>query len=477
MSFGWGWRADPSFGGRKIMLGKALQPEIEELIEKRHFDELRELFVELEIPDVAEIVADLSPKDQAVVFRILPAGLAADVFEYLPLEDQEQLMHNLSMEAVGELLNSMAPDDRTRLLEELPGSVTQRLLKTLNPDELRIARTLLGYPDQSIGRLMTPDYVAVQPEWTIDQMMKHIRKVGIESETINVIYVIDPKGHLLDDIKLRQIVMADPDKRVEDLMNHSFTSLLATDDQEVAVAAFRKYDRTALPVTDSQGVLLGIVTLDDALEVAEEEATEDIQKLGGMEALDMPYMNVGLGEMIRKRAGWLVILFLGEMMTSTAMSYFEFTISKAVVLALFIPLIISSGGNSGSQAASLVIRALALGEITMKDWWAVVRRELLTGLALGFILGGIGFARVAISSLFTTMYGPHEYWVATTIAVTLVGVVTWGTLVGSMLPIILRRFGLDPAVSSAPFVATLVDVVGIVIYFSIAVLLLTGRVL
>ncbi len=459
------------------MLGKALQPEIDELVRTRQFDELREVLVELEIPEIAEIVADLEPTDQGVVFRILPGALAADVFEYLPLEDQEQLVRNLSTELLGELLNGMAPDDRTRLLEELPGGVTQRLLKTLNPEELRIARTLLGYPEESVGRLMTPDYVAVQPEWTIADVMRHIRNVGIESETINVIYVTDPKGRLLDDIKLRQIVLADPEKKVEDLMNHSFTALCATDDREAAVTAFRNYDRNALPVTDTQGILVGIVTLDDALQVAEAEATEDIQKLGGMEALDLPYMRVGIAEMIRKRAGWLVLLFIGEMLTSTAMGFFEHQIERAVILALFIPLIISSGGNSGSQAASLVIRALALGEVTLKDWFFVVRRELASGLVLGGILGAIGFVRVAIGAQMGDIYGSHPYLIGATISLTLVSVVTLGTLVGSMLPLVLRRLGLDPAVSSAPFVATLVDVFGIVIYFTIAVFLLSGRVL
>ncbi len=459
------------------MLGKALQPEIQEMIKARHFDDLRDQLAELEVADIADILEDLSSEDQAVLFRILPRHLAADVFEFLELEFQEQLLKNLSIENVSDVLNEMAPDDRTRLLEELPGSITQRLLKALNPEELKVAQKLLGYPEESIGRLMTPDYIAVHPDWTIEQVMKHIRNVGIESETINVIYVVDPKGHLLDDIRLRQIVMAPLEKTVEDLMNFNYVSLHATDDQEIAVQAFRKYNRSALPVTDAAGVLLGIVTLDDALSVAEEEATEDIQKFGGMEALDMPYMRVGFAEMIRRRVGWLVVLFISEMFTSTAMSFFEGTIQKAAVLALFIPLIISSGGNSGSQAATLIIRAISLGELKLADWWFVVRRELFSGLALGAILGAIGFVRVAGTSLFTTMYGPHPYLISLTIALALIGVVTWGTLIGSMLPIVLKRLGLDPAVSSAPFVATLVDVVGIIIYFFIAMAILRSTVL
>jgi magnesium transporter len=260
-------------------------------------------------------------------------------------------------------------------------------------------------------------------------------------------------------------------------MDHRFVSLKATDDEETAVAVFRREDRTALPVTDSTGVLIGIVTIDDVLDVAEEAATEDIQKIGGMEALDEPYMRIAFSRMVRKRAGWLVILFLGEMLTATAMSFFEREIERAVVLALFVPLIISSGGNSGSQAATLAIRALALGEVGIADWWRVLRREILAGLALGSILGAIGFMRITLWSIFLPIYGPHWLMVALTVGVALIGIVLWGTLAGSMLPFVLRRLGFDPAASSAPFVATLVDVTGLVIYFSVAAIILRGTLL
>jgi magnesium transporter len=307
--------------------------------------------------------------------------------------------------------------------------------------------------------------------------LDYVRRHGQDSETLNMIYVVDEDGVLIDDIRMRKFLLADPDLRVADLMDDRFTSLKANDDRQTAVNVFRQADLAALPVTDSDGVLIGIVTNDDILDVAEELATEDIQRIGGSEALDEPYMKIAFHQMVRKRAGWLVILFLGEMLTATAMGFFEKEIERAVVLALFVPLIISSGGNSGSQAATLVIRALALGEVRLRDWWRIMRREVFSGLALGSILGGIGFLRITIWSAFSDMYGPYWFLVALTVGVALVGIVLWGTLSGSMLPLILRKLGFDTASSSAPFVATLVDVTGLVIYFSVAAIVLRGTLL
>jgi magnesium transporter len=324
---------------------------------------------------------------------------------------------------------------------------------------------------------MTPDYVAVREGWTIQQVLDYVRTHGQDSETLNVLYVLDEHGVLIDDIRIREVLLTDPARRVADVMDRHFIALKATDDQQAAVAEFRQHDRTALPVTDTAGVLIGIVTIDDVLDVAEMEATKDIQRIGGSEALDEPYMDVGFGKMIQKRAGWLTALFMGEMLTATAMGFFEAEISKAVVLALFVPLIISSGGNSGSQASTLVIRALALGEVTLRDWWKVMRREIGAGLALGAILGSIGFLRISVWSAFSDLYGPHWLLVAVTVAFTLLGIVLWGTLVGSLLPFGLRRLGFDPAASSAPFVATLVDVTGLVMYFSVALIVLRGTLL
>jgi magnesium transporter len=324
---------------------------------------------------------------------------------------------------------------------------------------------------------MTPHYVAVREDWTVAQVLDYIRAHGSDSETLNVIYVVDDKGQLIDDIRIREFLLTAPANLVRSLMDRRFVALKATDDQETAVSVFRAEDRSAIPVTDSAGMLIGIVTVDDVLDVAEAEATEDIQRFGGSEALDEPYMEIGFLRMIQKRAGWLTALFLGEMLTATAMGAFEHEIEKAVVLALFVPLIISSGGNSGSQASTLVIRALALGEVKLIDWWRVMRREIGAGLALGGILGTIGFLRIAIWSAFSTLYGAHWLLVAVTVSISLVGVVLWGTLMGSLLPFLLRRLGFDPAASSAPFVATLVDVTGLVIYFSVGIVILRGTLL
>jgi magnesium transporter len=319
--------------------------------------------------------------------------------------------------------------------------------------------------------------VSVHKEWTLRHVLDHVRAHGRDSETLNVIYVVNGNNRLIDDLRIREILLAPLHAVVSDLCDNRFVSLNASDDKKEAVKVFRQYDRTVLPVIDSHGRLVGIVTLDDVLDVAEEEATREIQKFGGLEALDEPYMSTPLLEMIRKRATWLVILFVGEMLTATAMGYFEHEISRAVVLALFVPLIISSGGNSGSQAATLIIRALALGEVKLRDWWRVMRREILSGLLLGLILGTIGFVRIALWSAFSSLYGEHWMLVGLTVSCSLLGIVLWGTITGSMLPFILKWLGMDPATSSAPFVATLVDVTGLIIYFSVALVILHGTLL
>lgn len=453
------------------------QPNLDDIFRSRDFAALRENLSQLTPRDLAELIGDAPAHEQAVFFRILPRKLAAATFEYLPTEKQRHLLSSMAQSDTAAILNEMSPDDRTMLLEELPAEVTKELLTMLPADERAIAITLLGYPENSVGRLMTPDYVAVRPEWTVRYVLDYIREHGADSETLSTIYVVDEGGKLIDDLRIRVFLLAPLYKSVLDVMDRRFVALKATDDQETAVGVFRREDRTALPVTDTTGILIGIVTIDDVLDVAEIEATEDIQKIGGMQALDEPYMKVALGRMVRKRAGWLVILFLGEMLTATAMGFFEEEIKRAVVLALFVPLIISSGGNSGSQAATLVIRALALGEVGVRDWWRVIRREILSGLALGSILGTIGFLRIALWATFTNIYGPHWFLVALTVGVALVGIVLWGTLMGSMLPLILQRLGFDPAASSAPFVATLVDVTGLLIYFSVAAIILHGTLL
>jgi magnesium transporter len=415
-----------------------------------------------------------------IIFRVLPHDLAADVFEYIGIEEQLKLLRAMAHEQVVGILNEMAPDDRTALLEELPSDAARKVIRFLTPEERRVATTLLGYPEDSVGRLMTPDFIAVKEDWTVQEVLDYIRAYGEDSETLNVIYVVDDRGKLIDDIRMREFLLRSLTSPVRELMQKTFVALNVTDSQRDAVNIFRKYDRTVLPVIDSTGVLLGIVTIDDMLDVAEQEATEEFQKFGGMEALEEPYMRIPLWRMVRKRAGWLIILFLGEMLTATAMATYQEELAKALVLALFLPLIVSSGGNSGSQASTLMIRAMALGEVTLRDWWRVMSREVQAGLSLGAILGAIGVVRVGAWAIIGEQYfhrqpyGPHWPLVALTVGISLVGVVIWGTLSGSMLPFLLRRIGADPATSSAPFVATLVDVTGLIIYFSIALVIMRG---
>jgi magnesium transporter len=465
------------------VVGKLLAPEIESLIDARNFGALRELFREWPPADVAEVILDLPEDEQVIIFRVLPAALAADVFEYIGIEEQQKLLRAMAHEQVAAILNEMSPDDRTALLEELPSAAARQLIRLLTPEERHVATALLGYPEDSVGRLMTPDFIQVKEDWTVQHVLDYVREYGRDSETLNFVYVVDERGKLIDDVRMREFLLRPLTAKVSDIRDQSFVALNVGDSQQDALNVFRKYDRAALPVVDSSGVLVGIVTADDMLDVAEKEATEDIQKFGGMEALEEPYMRIPVWRMVRKRAGWLVILFLGEMLTATAMANYQEELAKALVLALFLPLIISSGGNSGSQASTLMIRAMALGEVTLRDWWRVMGREVQAGLSLGLILGAIGIMRVGAWAIIGEQYfhqqpyGAHWPLVALTVGIALVGVVLWGTLSGSMLPFLLRRVGADPATSSAPFVATLVDVTGLIIYFSIAMVLMRGAML
>jgi magnesium transporter len=451
--------------------------DLVEAIRNRDVGRLRVVVREQRPIDLATSLTRLPAGDQVLVFRALPRAQAADVFEYMSAEDQAALVKAMGQQEVADLLNDVAPDDRTRFFEELPAAVTKQLLALLNPAERAEAATLLGYAPGSVGRLMTPQYIAVREDWTVRQVLDYVRDHGEDRETLNVIYVVDDRGLLIDDIRIREFLVVPLDRRVRDLMDHRFVTLTATDREEEAVSVFRREDRSALPVTDTDGILIGIVTVDDVFDVAERAATREMQQFGGSEAFDAPYLTVSVAQMVRKRAGWLVVLFVGEMLTATAMGFFEAEIQKAVVLALFVPLIISSGGNSGSQASTLVIRALAVGELHLADWWRVMRREVASGVALGAILGAIGFARITIWSRFTPLYGPHWFLVAVTVGVALIGIVLWGSVIGSLLPFILRRLGFDPATSSAPFVATLVDVTGLIIYFSVGLVILRGTLL
>jgi len=459
------------------MLGKLALPEVRELIDGGDFATLAEVLNRWLPADLAALLADLRPSEQVSTLRHLTPQLAASTFEYLDLSTQQHLLESLPESAAAAIVNDMAADDRTALLEELPQELAGRFLALLSPEQRAVAQRLLTYGENTVGRLMTPDYVAVRKEWTVRRVLDHVRAHGKDSETLNVLYVVDDRGILIDDIRIRELLLAPLHASIRDIMDSRFVALKVTDDKKDAVEVFRKYDRTALPAVDERGVLLGIVTIDDVLDVAEEQATKEIQRFGGLEALDEPYVATPFFALVRKRASWLIVLFLGEMLTATAMGFYSGEIERAVVLALFVPLIISSGGNSGSQAATLIIRALALGEVKLHDWWMVMRRELASGFMLGAILGTIGFLRIAAWSTFSPMYGPHWALVGLTVGLSLVAIVMWGTLSGSMLPFALKRLGFDPATSSAPFVATLVDVTGLIIYFTVAVLVLRGTLL
>jgi magnesium transporter len=433
-------------------------------------------FTDFRTSELADFLNEYPEYSNKIIENLEPHR-AVKTLKFLDVKHQKKLIHTLPSNKVAELIQNMHFDDRTALLSELTSESVKKLVLFL-PHEDRIETlALLGYPEDSVGRLMNPDYIEVKDYFTVQDALNKIRKLGRTIENINFIYIIDNNEKLIDDINLKELLITSPETKLSDLMDKKYLALNVTDDQETATTIFRKNNRAVLPVIDNEGILLGIVTIDDILRVESEEATEDIQKIGGTAALDEPYMNTPFFELIKKRAPWLIILFIGEMLTATAMAFFEDEIARAVVLVLFIPLIISSGGNSGSQASTLIIRAMALGEINFEDWWSVMKREILSGLVLGSMLGFIGFLRIVIWTTISPVYGEHYILVGLTVGITLLGIVLWGTLCGSMLPIILKKLGFDPATSSAPFVATLVDVTGLVIYFAVASLILTGTLL
>ncbi|MBA2251008.1 MAG: magnesium transporter [Chitinophagaceae bacterium] len=456
-----------------------LQDEFEKLVGQQDEAAVTDFLNEQNISDVADLIYE-NEDHESYILSHLSIHRAAGLFKILEHSTQNNIIKALPPAKTAELLNELPPDDRTSFLEDLPNEVVRELIKTLNPAERKITLSLLGYPENSVGRLMTPDYVYVRENNTVEEVLNIIRNVGKNTETIDVIYVINNHGELLDDIRIREFILAAPEKKVNELMDERFIALNVNDDQETANEAFKMNNRVALPVIDDYNVLMGIVTIDDVLWVTNEEFSEDIQKIGGAEALDQPYLETPFLSLIKKRVGWLIILFLSEMLTATAMAYYNDELGKVLILTNFIPLIMSSGGNSGSQASTLIIQAMALGEVTIADWWRVMRREILSGLVLGLILGTIGFIRIITwhtlmhQGVFKDIYGIHWMLIALTVSFSLVGVVLWGSLTGSMLPIVLKRLGADPASSSAPFVATLVDVTGLIIYFNVALFFMKG---
>ncbi|MEP6948179.1 MAG: magnesium transporter [Ginsengibacter sp.] len=428
--------------------------------------------------EVAKLFNEL-PIDSAIhAFQSFPSKKQIVVFSYLDILLQKKILRGLSKERATFILNKLSSDDRLTLINSYKGVERSHILELLEDKNKKATHDMLGYPKESVARLVNTEFASINGDMTIEKANEYLRNHQSDTETANVIYVVDKEGKLIDDIPVRRLVLNAPEKHISEIMDGYCVKLDLDDSAEEAITKFREYDRTVLPVTNSDNLLLGVVTIDDVMDVQEQRDTKEMQKFGGVESLEYPYVQTSFFSLIKKRAGWLIVLFLGEMLTATAMGHFQHEIEKAVVLSLFIPLIISSGGNSGSQAATLIIRAMAVKELSLRDWWYVMRREIFSGLTLGLLLGSIGFVRIiSWQKLRLQNYGPDWFLLAITIFFALIGVVMWGTLSGAMIPMILKKCRQDPAASSAPFVATLVDVTGLIIYFSIAAIILKGTLL
>ncbi len=443
-------------------------------------EEFAEVVGGMQPADIVEAIKSLAPGAAARVLSALPFETAVPVLDDPELENRLAIMRVLDAHTCGRLLAAMSGDQQAELFREMPEEERERLLPTLHPKAQDALRLLLKYPPESAGGIMTTEFLSVPTTWTVEEALQLIRRVGGAKETVYAVYVVDPtSGALRHVVSLRELMLSERSRHVVEVASaRKVLTVTPRTDREDVARLISKYDLLAVPVVDTDGRVLGIVTVDDVIDALVAETTEDVQKFGGVAALDEPYMEIGLGRMLQKRAGWLAALFIGEMLTATAMGYFEHEIARAVVLALFVPLIISSGGNSGSQATSLVIRAMALGEVRLRDWWRVALRELPSGFCLGLFLGAIGVCRILLwQKVGWYNYGPHYLLVALTVGAALIGVVTFGSLAGSMLPFVLRRLGFDPPSASPPFVATLVDETGLVIYFSVGLVLLRGTLL
>jgi magnesium transporter len=452
-------------GYQESMLSNLISPEIKGFLAQKQFKELREALSDLEPSDIAEAIIGLTEDERAVVFRILPRQLSADVYENLPLYEQEELIRSLGQAQLSSIVNEMDPDDRTALLEELPGRLTKRLLGLLTPDERTVAKTLLGYPEDSIGRIMTPEYVSISQNLTVEETIEFIRNTAADKETIHVLYVTDDQDHLLAYLRVRPLIFSDPQKKISEIMNTQVIALNAFDDQETASNAMLKYDISVLPVCDSGGTLVGIVTSDDILDVVVEEATEDMHRMGGLNVVEEPYFHVPLLTLVKKRIGWLFVLFIGGIVLASVMEQFDSIIMQVAVLTFYLPLVISSGGNTGSQASTLIIRSLATQDVMLRDWYRVFLRELGSGLILGVLLGIVIFGWI----IFYPPANVAWFTLSIMLLVSVISVVTFGAIMGSMLPFILRGFGFDPAFSSTPLIATLCDTIGVIIYFLLAI--------
>lgn len=442
-----------------MILSHLLKPEILELVAAGQLSEVREFLADQPAADIAELVVSVDDKDRVLLFRLLPRQLADDVFSLLDIGSQNLLLGNMAHEEIRQVLSALSPDDRTTLFEELPARVTQGLLGLLSDDERKQALTLLSYPENSVGRLMTNRYVTVRSEWTAGEALEQIRRCGVDSETLTMLYITDDRGRLLDDLRLRKLILADPSARVADLLDGQFVALSSLQDREEVVRVFKKYDLYALPVTDTDGVLLGIVTADDILDVAEQETTEDFHKIVTVRPLQMSLRDATPGLLYRSRIGWLLGLVFVSIFSSAGIAFFEETIAAAVVLVSFLPLLIGSGGNAGAQTATLIVRAMATGEVGPEDWRALLLREIGVSACIGLAMAA------AVFGLGWTMADAH---VALAVALSMVAVVMVGSLIGTVLPMLLNKLNLDPAAASAPLITSLADILGVLIYFSIA---------
>lgn len=443
-----------------------LKPDIDELIKAKEWREIKDLILSWEAPDIADLLRELQPDEMLILFRMLPQTMQSEVLAEMDTEDQELIIKSLTDEQVKSVIAELTPDDRTELFEELTPVLTRKLLSLLPQDERKEALQLLGYPENSVGRLMTPDYVALNYRWNIAQAMQHIREVGIDAETINIVYVVDDEWHLLDDIPLRRLILADPAQSVESLMDHSFIAINAHADQEEAIKPIKRYDLVALPVTDSEGHLLGIVTIDDMVDVIEEEQTEDLTKIAAIEAAPVGLdfitniKEIPLTKLFRSRVTWLVALLLMDLVTGGIIQGFEATIAKYVVLVTFLPVLVDTAGNAGAQSATLVIRAMALGLVKMKDWLLLFSREILVALGLGVTMG-FGISVMGI------VRGGSAQIAFVVIASMIINVIV-GSLIGVLLPFIFAKFKKDPAAASTPLITSLADIIGTGIYLGVA---------
>ena len=442
------------------MLTNLLIPDIHEIIENKDWNSLKKFLADLPPADIAELLSDIDEKDAVILFRLLPRQLASDVFAELESSRQEFILTHIVNADIKRLIQDLSPDDRTDLFEELPGKLTQKILNLLPIEDRQESLKLLGYPEESIGRLMTPDYIALRPNWDIEKALKHIRKWGKDAETINMIYVTDKDWKLIDDIPIRRFILAKQEQLVSEIMDYKFIAINAMEDQEKAYHLMKKYNLNVLPIVNSEGILLGIVTIDDILDVLEEEITEDFHKTSAVSPVEASYTFASPGLLYKKRVGWLMLLLITDFLSSSIIAHFQNALQAVIALAFFIPVLIDSGGNIAAQSSTLVIRALATGELSLKKWFSVVKKELFVGIMLGITLGIILYARS-----YFWRGGPQ---VGLIVGLSMVMITLWSNLLGGLLPIALTKFKLDPAVISGPLLTTVVDSTGLLIYFMLA---------